>query len=175
MLDKARPDHPPNVRNDANAQDLGNALEVGDTEGLAVGVLAHESPLDFDRAGVQERGDGLDGQFATIAGDLGSVVDEVGGDVGVFRFGNLLLEVEEVAEVGQGRELLTLGRVPFGACRATKGVIFARFGCGESGNGGEEKGNAEGRQKHVCYFGESNRCGLIDRTTRTETHPRDRN
>lgn len=108
-------DHSPNIRNYAHAIHARVTLEIGHGEVGPCSVPAGENILDLDRAGVQHRGEDLECQIAAIAGDLGGVVDEILGDVGVFRFLNLLLEVEEVAEDGDCLELLPLASVGLGA------------------------------------------------------------
>ena len=77
-------------------------------------VPAREDVLDLDRAGVKHWDEELDGHISAVAGDLGGVVDEVPGNVGVLGFQDFLLEVEKIAELLDGLELFPLASVGLG-------------------------------------------------------------
>ena len=140
MLHEARADHSPDIGNDAESEVLGVALEISQSERLVIGIAADEDALDVDGAGVQPGFEGSNGQSAAVTGDFRGVVDEVGGNVGVFRLVDGLLEVQEIGKVGHGRELLAMGSVGFGAGGTPECLVLGtRVSCRDNGGGGRQE------------------------------------
>ena len=117
-----------------------------------VDILADKDPLQLHSAAYKHRPLGGDGKSSAVARDLGRVVDEVLGGVGVVAVGDVVLNEDFVGENGQGFKLLVLGGVGLGGVRAAQGIVFfgLSFGVceGSRGEEGEEKSGDEGCGEH---------------------------
>ena len=145
VLHEARADHSPDIGNDAESEVLGVSLEISQSERLVGRVAAEPGALEVECGGGEARFWGSNGQSAAVTGDFRGVVDEVGGNVGVFRLVDGLLEVQQIGKVGHGRELLTMGSVGFGAGGTPECLVLgARVSGRDNGAGGrQEDGHAD--------------------------------
>ena len=104
--------HPPDIRNDADAKDARITLEISDRElGSSSVTGAGIDILDLDGARFQHGNESLDSQSTAIARDFRRMVDEVSSDIGVFGSFNFFLEVEKLSKFSDGFKLLGLSSV----------------------------------------------------------------
>lgn len=80
---------------------------------------------------------GGDGDGGAVARDLGGVVDEVLGDVGVVALRNVVLDEDEVGEGVEDGGLLVLRSVGLGGWGAAEGVVVRGFASPAGGEGEE--------------------------------------
>lgn len=114
ILNQTRPHHSPNTRNNTNAQLRVDSLEVDSPPAGAIRILACEDALQLYFAPSEHGSLDGDGQGGAIAGDLGRVVDEVLGGVGVIACGDVVLDEDFVGEGREDAELFLLGGVRLG-------------------------------------------------------------
>lgn len=89
----------------------------------------------------------MEKRIVTYAIDLGSMVDEILGGIGVVAEGYLLVHEDCVGEGVEDFGLVVLGRVGFGGFGATEAVVFVGApaalldGCRQSGDGESKDGD----------------------------------
>ena len=91
----------------------------------AVGSLAGEDPLELGAAALEHWTLSCDGYRSAVSADLGCVVDEVLGRVGVVTCLEVVLDEDFVGEVGEDGELFVLGGMGLGGRGATQTVVVA--------------------------------------------------
>ena len=91
----------------------------------AICVLAGKDPLELCAATLEHRTLSCDGYRGAVSADLGGVVDEVLGSVGVVAFVEVVLDEYFVGELGENGELFLLGAIGLGGRRATQTVVVA--------------------------------------------------
>lgn len=138
------------------------------TPAHTVNILAHEDPLKLDLPAHKHGALGGDGNSSAVTWDLGRVVDEVLGGVGVVAVVEVVLDEDFVGENGQSVELLVWVGVRLGGAGAAKGIVF--FGLtsgvceGRRGEEGEEDSGDEGCGEHCellsCLI--KRRCWISD-------------
>ena len=122
----------------------------------AIRGLAGKDPLDLCGATLEHGTLSGDGYRGAVSADLGRVVDEVLGGVGVVTSLEVMLDEDLVGEVGENGELFLLGGIGFGGRGAAQAVVLAvlvvarvRKHCG--GESGEQKSGKEHRAQHVSF------------------------
>lgn len=123
----------------------------------AIGIAAGEDALDLRGAALEHGALGGDGDGGAVAADLGRVVDEVLGGVGVVALVEVVLDEDFGGEVGEDGELFVLGGEGLGGWWAAQGVVFAVVVAGVrehgGGEGGEQESREEHRAEHFGFFG----------------------
>lgn len=89
-----------------------------------VGSLAGKDPLELCGAPLEHGTLSCDGYRGAVVADLGCVVDEVLGRVGVVAFLEVVLDEDVVGEVGENGELFALGGPGLGGRGAAQTVEF---------------------------------------------------
>lgn len=114
IFHQTRPHQSPDTRNSTDSQHRVDALEMDSPPAGAISILACEDALQLYFAALEHRSLNGDGEGSAIASDLGGVVDEVLGGVGVVACGDVVLYEDFVGEGCEDVELFRLGGVRLG-------------------------------------------------------------
>ena len=118
----------------------------------AVGSLAGEDPLELGGAALEHWTLSCNGYRGAVSADLGCVVDEVLGRVGVVTCLEVVLDEDFVGEIGEDGELFVLVGMGLGGRGATQAVVVAilvaRVRKHHGGQNGKQKSGEEHRAEH---------------------------
>ena len=91
----------------------------------AIRVRAGKDPLELCAATLEHGTLSCDGYRGAVSADLGRVVDEVLGSVGVVALIEVVLNEDFIGEVGENGELFLLGGIGLRSVGATQTVVVA--------------------------------------------------